>query len=301
MKKNVTKKKEDFINHLDLLIAITAEEAQKNTKNKESREYSELLIMLESLKNFIIDLSYFYFHTCVNRMLTWEQVLTCLTFIKDIIFQPYFSNKDKLIEVDDILIRKFLTLIYEKKYWGDNYWVPYILSENFNILLLFYFPDDLIKKILLHKKTLTIINNSLFQVCRSSHYYKLRILLKSYYKKPEFLDEFNAWLILYDFISEPRALENYNKNNNRLITWEECNSLLKRRLKLLEELFDKNNFKIEPNKKYSNEMFEFVNQKRLEGLKCYVAYQQVLEKYGFNPDKEDSFRKQYYTYLKKRK
>jgi len=300
MKKKDTNKEEDFIDYLDSLITLAEKEAQKQKRENKSKEFSELLTMLESLRYFISDLAGFYYNTDVNKIITWEQILTCLNFMKDVLFSVYFGKKGEMFSIDAALLKKFLAFIYEKKYWGKNDWVPSALSDNMNILLLFYFPNDFLKKIILPQKTLTIINYSLFKVCQGSHNYKLGYLLKSLYKETKFLYEFNAWFIIFDFFSESKALERFNKKNKRVITWEECNSLLKEKLKLIDNLFDKNNWKVEPNKKYHEEMFEFVNQKRLEGLKCYVAYQQTLEKYGFNPDKEDSFRKQYNAYLKKK-
>lgn len=301
MKKKDAEKKEDFIDHLDSLIAITEKEIQKQKDKNKIKVYAESLTMLEALRRFTTDLVSFYFNSDGTKILTWEEVLSCITFIKDVVFHPYFSNKDQWIEIDDTLFRKFLAFVYEKKNWGKDDWVPLALSDNLNTLLLFYFPDYLLKKIKLPKKPLALVNHSLFQVCRSSHYYKVSNLLKSLLKNSEFLSEFNAFFILFDFISAHKGLESFNKKHCRLITWDECNTLLKEKLQFIENLFEKNNWKIEPNKKYTAKMFEFVNQKRLEGLKCYVAYRQTLEKFGFHPDKEDSFRKQYNAYLKKRK
>jgi len=301
MKSKGANKKEDFIEYLDTLIAATVKEGDKQKRKNKTKGSSELLTMLEAIRNFTIDIGSFYLQADVNKILTWEQVSTCIIFITDVIIYPYVGEKEKQIEIDNNILRKFLALVYEKKYWGKDEWVPYVLTDNLNILLLFYFPDNVLREIKLPHKTVAIINDSLFHVCRFSHIYKILILLKGLYKKPEFLTEMNAFCTILDFISAPKALEYFNKKNNRLITWEECNNLLERELKFIENVCDKNNWKIAPNKKYTDEMFEFVNQKRLEGLKCYVAYQNALEEFGLPQEKEDSFRKQYNAYLKKGK
>lgn len=55
-----------------------------------------------------------------------------------------------------------------------------------------------------------------------------------------------------------------------------------------------------PNKKYTPEMFELTSALLYTGKKDYVAYEETLEKYGFDKDKADSYRKRYKNYLKEK-
>lgn len=55
--------------------------------------------------------------------------------------------------------------------------------------------------------------------------------------------------------------------------------------------------RILPNRKYTKEMFEYASKLIFEGKKKYVAFQETLERFKFDPFKEECFGKAYRKYL----
>lgn len=88
---------------------------------------------------------------------------------------------------------------------------------------------------------------------------------------------------------------------NELLTKEQLEKLSGEKMKFLSFFTNRSMIKHLPNKKYSKEMFELVSQRRMAGVKAYVANMDALKEFGFDDSKDESFNKQYQKYLRTQK
>lgn len=262
-----------------------------------------ILEALTNLHNFILNLEEGY--SSSSKKLSWENVDKAIDFIKSVLMDDwglrnYDKDDKKYIEyLSQKHFNKFIEFVFEERNWEETYY--YIFNVEMSMMFLFFFPDKILQKIKLPIKLLMEVNLSIERQWEIQKSFSIIDSVKREYKNSQFIQNMLVYQMIMQSLRDDSKIKNYTSKHRRIISYSELNDQMKDRLEFWKNLLNQDNYKMTPNKKYSDEMFAYTSQMRFEGYKAYIACIKTLEKFKLDPAKDESYAKQYRDHLKKQK
>jgi len=289
-------KKKDLSDGLLTLITKMRVEAIKNNGDINSGA----IAMLQTFYNVIEVLKRGY--SSSSETLSWEKVNKSINLLMKILMDEWKTEDYRIINkefLDHYYFIDFIQFVYNKNNWEECDY--YDIKHNVTTLLLFFIPDEIVTKISMPTILLSKVNLDILKEWAYQKAYSIKQTINNKLRNAEFLETIEAFHIINSSVCNERKIKHFTQKQKRIVTYKEINEVMKNELEFWKNLFKRDNYKYTPNRKYSDEMFEFTTQKKLEGYKDYVAYQKTLEKYGMDEMKDDSFGKMYRNYIKNKK
>ena len=213
-------------------------------------------------------------------------------------------NKKKPIpkKKEYLLFEKVLNVLFDKACWeDDNFQDPLDLRNKIVMFFVIVLPKDILSKLHLKPEILEMININISRDWIVDEVFKTQHNLKSMLNKKTIkkLDSlFNS--VFYNSFEcvDCSKVKAFTQIHKRLVFDEDLTKIFSNEILFWDILTIRGNYNISPNKKYTVKMFDITTDYIQKGYKEYVAFSETLTLFGFDPLKDDSYRKAYKTYLK---
>lgn len=231
----------------------------------------------------------------INKAIHFISRLINAHFIFDQTEEIYF-RKEMIKSLKENYVDKFISFLYDDNMLPD--YSRYDARKSFEFIFIFCIPIETVRYIKLNKHLLYKINLSIMRSWAISKSMEYNESLKKLYKDNSFLEPYGM-LLAYGLLKNENIIKRETDKEMRIINIADLNQYFEQKIIFLSKLFDRSNFLISPNKKYSDEMFEKVLDLRFQGIKSYKACSTVLKEYFPTADfnQEDSFQRSFNKYL----